>query len=61
MLKEIESFFNEKGRVPNVSELSRILGVTRNTVYNRLKKLEDQGIISKCEVIISAGYELKKK
>lgn len=58
-LEAMKMFRQLNKRLPNVTELSKMLGNTRNTVYKRLKKLEQEGKIERVKVVISAGYKLK--
>ncbi len=58
MLDTILEYQKKHGRLPTVSELSRLEKVTRVTVYDRLKNLEKQGKIRKKPVEYNAGYEL---
>jgi len=58
MLEVIQKYQEKHGRLPTVSELARLEGVTRATIYERLEKLIDAGIIRKKDVEYNAGYEL---
>lgn len=58
MLDTILQYQKKHGKLPTVSELARIEGVTRVTIYERLEKLEKQGKIRKKPVEYNAGYEL---
>lgn len=58
-LETIRAFQKLNKRPPNVTELSKMLGMTRNTVYRRLRVLEQDGKIERAKVVVSAGYKLK--
>lgn len=58
-LEAIKLFRQLNKRLPNVTELSKMLGNTRNTVYRRLEKLEQEGKIERVKVVTSAGYRLR--
>lgn len=58
-IKQIKQFARKNnGRHPNVSELARLMGVTRVTIYKRLQELEDEGKLERTEVVTVAGYKL---
>jgi DNA-binding IclR family transcriptional regulator len=59
MLNTIKQYQKNHGTLPNITELARLLGITRNTVYKRLSDLEREGEIERTPVQISAGYRLK--
>lgn len=58
MIEPIILFKKKHGRLPNITELAKLWGVTRNTVYSRLAKMEKDGLIKKTKVVITPGYDL---
>ena len=58
MLNTIKQYLKDHNRYPNVSELSRLMGVTRVTIYKRLQELENEGKLERTEVVTVAGYRL---
>ena len=58
MLDIIKQYLDTHNRYPNVSELARLMGVTRVTIYKRLQELENEGKLERTEVVTVAGYRL---
>ena len=58
MLDTIKQYLDTHNRYPNVSELARLMGVTRVTIYKRLDELERDGKLERVEAVTVAGYRL---
>jgi DeoR/GlpR family transcriptional regulator of sugar metabolism len=57
-IKQIKQFHQDHNRYPNVSELARLMGVTRVTIYKRLDELERGGKLERVDAVTTAGYKL---